>query len=433
MNLAFGAEYRYENYEIVAGEEGSYTNYGRASWLHTAGGDSLLVNDNQGPVNTVFAPNGEPRPGGAQVFPGFRPDNEVNRFRSSVAAYADVEMDITEKLLLSLAGRFENYSDFGSTLNGKLSARYKVTSNFSVRGTTSTGFRAPSLHQLYYNSTSTLFIDGIPFEIGTFSNDSRVAQVLGIRPLKEETSRSFSLGVTGRIPDANLTLTIDGYLVNIEDRIVLTGNFTGDNAPDASEQDKEIARLFAEANASQGNFFTNAIDTETKGIDIVLTHQARFGSSRLSTTLSGTFAETTLGKVNTNEILAGKEDTYFDRTSRIYLESAVPNTKVNLTFDYSINRFHFMLRNVYFGEVEEATNIEENAQVFSPKVVTDISAGIKFSKNVNFTIGAGNLFDVYPDMNIAANQGDGVFLYSRRATQFGFNGRYLFARMIFRL
>ncbi len=357
----------------------------------------------------------------------------MNRFRSSVAAYADVEMDITEKLLLSLAGRFENYSDFGSTLNGKLSARYKVTSNFSVRGTTSTGFRAPSLHQLYYNSTSTLFIDGIPFEIGTFSNDSRVAQVLGIRPLKEETSRSFSLGVTGRIPDANLTLTIDGYLVNIEDRIVLTGNFTGDNAPDASEQDKEIARLFAEANASQGNFFTNAIDTETKGIDIVLTHQARFGSSRLSTTLSGTFAETTLGKVNTNEILAGKEDTYFDRTSRIYLESAVPNTKVNLTFDYSINRFHFMLRNVYFGEVEEATNIEENAQVFSPKVVTDISAGIKFSKNVNFTIGAGNLFDVYPDMNIAANQGDGVFLYSRRATQFGFNGRYLFARMIFRL
>lgn len=433
LNLALGAEYRYENYEIMAGEEGSYTNYGLASWLYTSDGDSILVKDNKGPVNTVFGPNGVARPGGSQVYPGFRPESELSRYRSSVAVYGDVEMDITKEFLLGVAIRFENYSDFGSTLNGKLSARYKITDNFSLRGAASSGFRAPSLHQLYYNSTSTLFIDGIPYEIGTFSNDSRVAQVLGIQPLKEETSRSFSFGVTGRIPDANLTLTVDGYIVNIDDRVVLTGNFEGDDSPGASEQDKEIARLFAEANASQGNFFTNAIDTETKGIDIVVTHSARFGSSRLSTTFSATFANTELGKVNTNDILAGKEDTYFDRTSRIYLESAVPGTKLNLTFDYTIDRFHFMLRNVYFGEVEEATNIEENAQVFSPKVVTDISAGAELSKKANFTIGAGNLFDVYPDMNIEANQGQGQFLYSRRSQQFGFNGRFLFARLVFKL
>ena len=434
LNLAFGAEYRYENYQIIAGEEGSYTNYGLASWLYTANGDSILVRDNKGPINTVFGPNGEPRPGGSQVFPGFRPDNEVDRFRSSVAAYVDLEMDITDAFFVGLAGRFENYSDFGSTLNGKLALRYKITEDFSLRGATSTGFRAPSLHQLYFNSTSTLFIDGVPFETGTFSNDSRVAQLLGIEPLKEETSRSFSLGVTGRIPAADLTITLDGYIVNIDDRVVLTGNFEGDSSPDASEQDQEIARLFAEANASVGNFFANAIDTKTQGIDIVLTHQARWGtSSRLSTTLSGTFAKTELGKVNTNELLEGKEDIYFDRTSRIYLESAVPRTKVNLTFDYSVGRLYFMLRNVYFGEVEEATNNIENEQVFGAKVVTDFSVGFKLARRVNVTLGSNNIFDVYPDMNIEANQSDGRFLYSRRSQQFGFNGRYLFARMVFNL
>ena len=434
LNLAFGAEYRYENYQITAGEEGSYTNYGLASWLYTSGGDSILVQDGKGPINTVFGPNGAPRPGGSQVFPGFRPDNELSRFRSSIAAYADVEMEITNAFLLGVAGRFENYSDFGSTLNGKISARYKITDNWSVRAAGSTGFRAPSLHQIYFNSTSTLFVDGIPTETGTFSNDSRVAQLLGIDPLKEETSTSVSLGVTGRIPDANITLTVDGYLVDIDNRVVLTGSFTGDDSPDASPEDQEIARLLAEANASAANFFANAIDTKTQGIDVVITHQARFGStSRLNTSLSGTFAKTKLGQVNTNDILAGKEDIYFDRTSRIYLENAVPNTKVNLTFDYSVSRFHFMLRGVYFGEVQEATNNEENAQTFGAKVVMDLSAGVELTKNINFTIGASNLLDTYPDMNIEANQSGGRFLYSRRSQQFGFNGRYLFARFVARL
>ncbi len=435
LNLAFGAEYRYENYEITAGEEGSYTNYGLASWLYDSGGDSILVQDAKGPINTVFGPNGSARPGGSQVFPGFRPENELSQFRTSIAAYADLEMEITEAFLLGLAGRFENYSDFGSTINGKLAARYKITDDWSVRAAGSTGFRAPSLHQIYFNSTSTLFVDGIPTETGTFSNDSRPAQLLGIDPLTEETSTSVSLGVTGRIPAANLTLTIDGYIVDIKNRIVLTGSFEGDSSPDASPEDQEIARLLAEANAAAANFFANAIDTKTSGIDVVVTHSARFGSSsRLNTSLSGTFARTELGTVNTNDILKGKEDIYFDRTSRIYLENAVPNTKVNLTFDYSVSKFHFMLRGVYFGEVQEATNTVENAQTFGAKVVLDLSAGYELSKKANITIGASNLLDTYPDMNNNDSAlSDGRFLYSRRSQQFGFNGRYLFARLAFKL
>ena len=431
LNIAFGAEYRVENYRIIAGEEGSYTDYGLASWFVTNNGDSLLINDNKGPINTVFGPNGSARPGGSQVFPGFRPENELSRFRNSIALYADFEIDFTEAFLVGVAGRFENYSDFGSTINGKISARYKLSDNFSLRGTASSGFRAPSLHQLFFNSTSTLFVDGIPSEVGTFSNDSRPAKLLGIDPLKEETSTSFSAGVTGQMPSANMTITIDGYLVNINDRVVLTGQFSGDE--NGSAQEQEIDRLLAQANASAATFFANAIDTETKGIDIVLTHNANLGTGKLRTSLAGTFAKTELGEVKANDILKGQEDVYFDRTSQIYLESAVPNTKLNLTFNYSSGKFRAMLRNVYFGKVQEATNNEANAQEFGAKIVSDFSVGYNFSDSWRFTIGANNLLDVYPDMNSPANQSSGRFLYSRRSQQFGMNGRFLFARLSFDL
>ncbi|MCB0650718.1 MAG: TonB-dependent receptor [Saprospiraceae bacterium] len=429
FNLAFGSEFRLENYEITAGEEASYTNYGLATWYETLNGDSILIQDGKGPVSTIFGPDGSARPGGAQVFPGFSPNNALNVFRNSIAAYVDMEADITDAFLVGAAARFENYSDFGSTLTGKLSARYKISNNMSIRATGSTGFRAPSLHQLYFNSTSTLFVDGIPNEVGTFSNDSRPAKLLGIPQLKEETSTSVSAGITGQVPGANLTFTLDGFIVNIVDRVVLTGSFSGNQ--NGSAVDQEIYSLLQQANASSATFFVNAIDTKTSGIDVVLTHNAKIGSGKLRTSLAGTFSKTELGDIKTSEQLKGKESTYFDETSRIFLESSVPRTKVNLTFNYSAGKFHALLRNVYFGEVQEATNNEANAQIFAAKVVTDLSIGYQLMDNLNLTIGANNLLDVYPDMNIEANQGSGQFLYSRRSQQFGSNGRYVFARLQF--
>ncbi len=431
FNLAFGAEYRLENYQIVAGEEASYANYGLASWYVTSSGDSLLIKDGQGPVNTIFAPNGEPRPGGAQVFPGFRPDNEVNAFRNSVAAYVDVEADLTDAFLVAGALRFENYSDFGSILTGKIAARYKLTEDLAIRGTASSGFRAPSLHQLNFNSTSTLFVDGVPNEVGTFSNDSRPAKLLGIPELKEETSTSFSAGVTAQIPSANLAITIDGYLIDITDRVVLTGTFTGDQ--NGSAVDQEIFTLLQQANASQATFFVNAIDTKTSGLDIVLAHNARIGTGNLNTTLAGTFTKTELGEIKTSEQLKGKEDIYFDETSRIFLEGAVPRTKVNLTFNYSVGRFSALLRNVYFGKVQEATNTEANQQEFGAKIITDLSVSYGITENLILSVGSNNLLDVYPDLNNLANQSEGRFLYSRRSQQFGANGRLVFARLRFTL
>lgn len=432
FNLAFGAEYRIENYQIRAGEEASYTNYGLATQYATQNGDTILIQDGKGPISTIFGPNGSARPGGAQVFPGFSPNNELSAFRNSVAGYVDTELDLSEAFLIGAAARFENYSDFGNTLTGKLSARFKVSDNMSLRATGSTGFRAPSLHQLYYNSTSTLFVDGIPSEVGTFSNDSRPAQLLGIPKLKEETSTSVSGGLTAQMPNSNLTLTLDGYIVNIKDRVVLTGSFKGDE--NGSAEDQEIFRLLAQANATKATFFSNAIDTKTSGIDLVLTHNAQLGgNSKLTTSLAGTISKTELGEIHTSEALKGKEDTYFDETSRIFLEGATPKTKFNLTFNYTVGKLNVMLRNVYFGKVHEATNNPDNAQEFSAKTVTDLSIGYQLAKRLNITIGANNLLDVYPDLNIEANQSGGRFLYSRRSQQFGANGRFAFARLAFTL
>ena len=419
LNIAFGAEYRLEGYSINAGNEDSYANYDVNGEVVTpTTPDSQLVRD-------FF---GRGRPGGAQVFPGFRPDNELNELRNSAAGYVDIEADLTDAFMVNVAGRYENYSDFGSTSNVKAAARYKVGSNLSFRAAASTGFRAPSLAQIYFNSTSTLFVDGVPFEVGTFSNNSRIARILGIPRLKEETSVSFSAGFTAVIPSANLDITVDAFQVDIDDRVVLTGQFApGDNA--------ELQKLFAQANAERATFFANAIDTRTQGIDVVLSHNARLGANAtLRTSLAATFFKTEQqGDVKTSPELEPVKDTYFDETSRIFLEEAVPRTKANLTFSLNAGKFSAFLRNVYFGEVTEATNTLANQQVFGAKVVTDLSVGYQLLQGLRLSIGANNLLDVYPDESIPANQGSAQFLYSRRSQQFGFQGRFIFARLALNL
>jgi iron complex outermembrane receptor protein len=423
VNVAFGAEYRVETYEIIAGEEASYAQY-------TAAGQQITL-ASQDPAKDFF---GASRPGGSQVFPGFSPKNELSRGRSSVAGYFDIEADISETFLASFATRYEDYSDFGSTLNFKVATRIKAGENTNVRAAFNTGFRAPSLHQLNFNSTSTIFDNfGNPQEVGTFANDSRAAQLLGIPQLKEETSRSISLGFTSKMPDANLTVTVDGYWVGIDDRVVYTGQFKGPGTG------TELDNLLSQANASAASFFANAIDTESKGIDIVITHDAMLGSNaKLKSDLSGTFSKTIqVGDIKASEVLedAGLVGTYFPEDSRVYLEEAVPRTKVNLSNSLTTGKFNVFLRNVWFGEVTEATTTVANQQVFGSKIVTDLSLGYKASESLTLTIGANNLLDVFPDRAGAdfGNRSGGRFDWSRRAQQFGVAGRFLFARLSFTL
>ncbi|MFT4800462.1 MAG: iron complex outermembrane receptor protein [Flavobacteriaceae bacterium] len=419
LSLAFGAEYRVENYNIFAGEEASYAQY------NTDGN----VNDPTDPESVVPTDFfGNSRPGGIQVFPGFKPGNEVNAYRNSIAGYIDVEADFTERFRATAAIRYENFSDFGGTLNGKISFLANVTDMINLRGSGQTGFRAPSLQQIHFNSTSTIFVDGVPNEVGIFPNTSRIARILGIEELKEETSVGFTLGATAKIPSLNLKLSVDGYFVGIDDRVVLSGQFDDGGDP-------ELAALFAQANASKAAFFTNAVDTETYGFDFVAENDMRIGDNmRLSNTLSFTFSQTEVVGTNipTAIVNAGLSDTFFDETSRIYIESAVPTTKGSLTNNLSLgDQWNFYLRNTYFGEVEEATNNIDPLvnRTYGGKVITDLSVGYNVNETLRFTVGANNLLDVYPDKADDAFRSSGRFVYSRRSTQFGTGGRFLFARM----
>ncbi len=436
LNIAFGGEYRYENFQVIPGSEQSYGNYDiNGNLVTSVTPDNLLSTDMLG----------RQRPSGSQCFAGFLPSNEVDARRSSIATYFDIEADITDAFLVGAALRFEEYSDFGSTFNYKATARYKVNNNFAIRGALSTGFRAPSLHQIHFSRTSTIFslIDGvsIPQEVGVFANTSRAAKILGIPELKEETSQNMSLGFTSKIPSANLRITIDAYQVNIDDRIVLTGQF--DPGSDA-----ELQRLFEQSGATKAAFFANAIDTKSKGLDIVISHSAALSNEVvLRTDLAGTFSQTKWDQeagINASDILrnAGLVDTYFGQESRIYLEQAVPRTKITLGNTLSVGSLDIYLRNTYFGETTEATTagifdadlnqIDDSIDpYYSGKIVTDLSLGYNLSDGVSITVGANNLLDVYPDVSDDAFTSSGRFVYSRRSPQFSINGRYVFARLAF--
>lgn len=469
LNFAFGAEGRFESYRIKAGDENSWARYD--------------VNGRVITTATQVAPSdffGAARPGGAQVFPGFRPENEAatkDANRQSMAVYADGELDVTNRWLLEGAIRFENYSDFGSTTNFKLATRYKLTNNINIRGAASTGFRAPSLAQIYFNSTSTQFVGGVPFEVGTFSNTSRPAELLGIPKLKQEESRSVSAGFTAKIPSANLTITADGYFVRINDRVVLTDQFARPSGT-VTGSALVLQQLFDQANATAATFFTNAIDTQSKGIDLVISHRATLGQGvSLKSDLAGTVSQTKqVGDIKASKILVdnGQINNYFSEANRIYLEQAVPRVKFNLSHTLSMNKFDFFLRNVYFGKVTDPNTVDVNGDgiigaivvngravenehpTWGGRVITDFSVGYQITPIVKLVVGANNIFDIYPDKNygpVSAKRPTGVeangniiygsaastvdlsnsnqFVYSRNTSQFGQNGRFLFARLNF--
>lgn len=431
VNIAFGSEYRFERYQLIAGDANSYTNYGLADSVGVgANGKPILVANPTGAYNTLFGPDGvTPRPGGSQVFTGFRPANAANATRSAIAGYGDVAVNFTKKFLADGAIRYENYSDFGATFNGKLALLYKVTDNISLRGSGSTGFRAPSLQQLYYANTSTLYSNGVLSEVGTFTNGSRAAKLLGIPSLRPEKSKSVSAGVTARF--GKFTATIDGYFTRINDRVVYTDQFSGNNSPTASAADQELYKILAQAGAQKAQFFANAINTETKGIDAVFSYTEHLGKGVLRADLAGTISKTQkVGPVKTSDLLKGKENIYFSPASLVYLTNAVPNQKLNLGLNYTILQWTFFVRNNYFGGVREPVATVANQQYYNPRWVTDVSVGYQIAKPARLSIGSNNVFNVYPEaISIAANSNSGQFVYPRATSQFGFNGRYLFARL----
>lgn len=392
-NFAFGAEFRYEKYQIVAGEEASYIG------------------------------------SGANSFPGFSPDNEVNESRTSIGAYADIETNITESFMIGAAARYENYSDFGSTLNGKLSSRLKLGRIFALRGSVSTGFRAPSLHQQFFNNITTDIVDGVLLNNGTFRNDSEVAKQLGIPKLKEETSVNMSIGMTANVSN-NFNVTVDAYKIDIDDRIIYTGSLGNDPYGNPIE---ELRELFEPYGVETARFFTNAVNSTTKGVDVTMNYKVAFEKSKLNFSLLYSYNETEVDDElnNVPEIFIGQEDVYFGPQERSLLETNYPKNKAIFTIDYNINKFGVMLRNTYFGEVTRNGFPFGVSQTHSGKVVTDLSASYRFTDQINFVLGASNLFNVYPDKQVYDNSYFGVFPYA--PVQMGTTGSFFFGRLTYKL
>lgn len=426
LNVAAGLEYRIDAFSIQSGEEASYKNYDVSSGAAS----------------------------GAQVFAGFVNTIGDEQTRNNKAVYLDLEQDFSDKFLLTGAVRYENYSDFGSTFNYKFSSRYKITSNFNLRASLSTGFRAPSMQQKYYAKTNTLFVSQggnlVPIESGTFTNDSKAAQILGIPKLKEETSRNYSVGLTAK-PFAGFEITVDAYQIDIDNRIVLTNNFSGGT-------NTQLQQELQAAGASAANFFTNAIDTRSRGLESVISYNLLFGGSHsLRTTLAATFIDNEVKKDDTGKpiiyassilVNSGQLGNYFNREDQSRVEVANPKNKFSLMLNYGYKKFSALVRVVRFGKViyldptinpgnpgafpiNAFTGQRETLdQEFAPKTVTDLSLSYKLTTALTATLGVNNLFDVYQDRHIhSSNMSLGRFIYSRRVQQMGFNGAYYFARL----
>ena len=334
--------------------------------------------------------------------------------------YADAEFDLSEKFLLSAAARFENFSDFGSTLNGKLAARLKASDNVNIRGSLSTGFRAPSLAQIYYNLKFTNFVGGQALESLLSPNNSPVTASFGIGPLKEEKAFNAALGFTAKF--GQFTATIDGYYIAVKDRIVLTGNFDAPQIP----------------NVEAAQFFANGADTKTTGLDVILSWKTNIGEdSSFGATFLGNFNDMKIDKVLNGSL---DEQTFFGERDKAFLLASAPDSKLSLNLNYNKNWFDAGLTFTRFSEVQllDFQMFEDpadyggfNQQIiaatdtYEAKMVTDLNLGFRLSENLKLNAGSNNLFNVYPDQQDDWTEGGGYW----DSVQMGFGGAYYYLKM----
>ncbi len=388
LNVGVGLEARFENFEIGAGELGSY-------------------------VQGTF-----PGAPGSQVFPGFQPSNEVDASRESFSAYVDLEADLTNRLTVSLAGRYENYSDFGDSLNGRVAARLELTDALALRGSVSTGFRAPSLHQSFFTSTATVFTNGVPFETGTFPVSSPVAVALGATPLEPETSVNYSLGAV--FATGGFALTIDAYRIEIDDRILLSENLNS-----------AAVQAILPAGVTSARFFLNAADSTTEGVDIVASYGWTVDNiGDFSATFGYNYNTVELSNIQSTGVLSSltPPPTIFGRQATLRLEEGTPRNKFILGLDWSRDRLGGFARATRFGETLSAGTAPANDVQLSEQWVIDLEGNIDITDRVNFALGANNVFDSYPDNVPAGLNFNGILPFSSFSPA-GFNGRYVYGRL----
>jgi len=397
LNVAVGIEARREGYELFAGEEQSYSF-----------GGALL-------------PNGTPTAPGAQVFPGFRPSNEVDAHRNAIGAFIDLEANVTPELLASVAVRGERYSDFGNSLAGKLALRYDFNPNFAVRGAIQNGFRAPSPQQQNFTATSTNFINGVPFEITTFRPDDPVAVALGAKPLDAEKSINASLGAVMRL--GAVSLTVDAYRIDIDDRIILSENLTQTNVRNYIASQGFIG-------VGGGRFFINGVDTTTKGVDIVLSMPYNAGDAgKLDFTLAANFTDTKVTKTPTTTQLSSLSPApvLFDRLNVLSLEKGQPKNKVSANVNWKLGQWGATLRATRYGEVLSPGTTAAFDFEMGARTTVDLEGRMAVTPKLTLALGADNVFDQYPETQPPSINTTGNTPFSTYAP-FGRSGRYIYGR-----
>ena len=386
LNIAFGAEGRREGYKITPGELASYDG------------------------------------SGAQGFGGFAPINAIQRSRRSVSGYVDLEAQVTQALLLDVAVRGEHYSDFGDTANGKLSARYDVAKWFALRGTVSTGFRAPSLQQQYFTSIAQVIQNGTPILTGTFPSTAPVAAALGGKPLQPEKSTNISVGTVLRA--GGFDLSVDAYEIRLRDQLALSENIQSSFSP-------QVAAILAPFNVPSARFFINGLRSRTRGIDAVAHY--RIGNpadaaGAFDLTLAGNVNEIVVSRVPTSTATINPAPVLFARSRVLTIEQGTPGEKVTGTIDWTKGPIGLTLRETYYGDVNQpGTTLAADIHT-GQHVISDLELRYQPRKGAQIAIGASNLFDIYPDRTIAAYNSTGVVGFPSYSP-FGFNGRYLYARL----
>ena len=414
LTVAFGAQYLRQTYEIRPGALASY--YVGASGVS----------------------------GGAQGFAGWQPGNAVDASRHDVAEYLDLETNLTDKLGVKAAVRHEHYSDFGNTTAGSLAGRFDFTDSFAIRGSASTGFRAPSLGQEYFSQTSSLFFAngnsaGLPvgiYNAGLVPVGSPIAQLLGAEALKPEKSRGVTLGAVWN-PSTALTLSLDLYQIRIQNRIALSGAI-GTTTP--TVVDYLAANGIGNLNFRSINYFTNAATTRTRGVDFVGSYLADLGNAgTLNTTLSANYNQNTVANVKANPAILNNLGVNFVRLNRQdikgYLGNSSPRSKLILSEQYNVGGWGVTGTLTRYGNytsyVSSLASYNPAAgvvdQTFSPKWLLDLAVNYRVSRWM-FTVGADDALDTYPDKNIANNANNGTLPYST-FSPFGYNGAYVYGKV----
>jgi iron complex outermembrane receptor protein len=367
---------------------------------------------------------------GAQVFPGYQPIDAGTHSRHDNAAYLDLETDFNDQLSGGFAVRHENYSDFGSTTSWKFSGRYGFNDTVALRATASTGFRAPSLQQEWYSSTAINFVNVgntlVPFTIRTFPVNNPAAVALGAQPLQPEKSHNYSIGLVFT-PQSGLYATVDLYQISIDNRIILSGNLVGTAVQNYLTS---VGIPFV----SGGRFFTNAVNTRTRGVDVVGTYPVQLGdSSTLKFTGGLNYNKTTILSIAPNPPqlgLAGLTLPVIDRTNQGYITNSTPKDKVFLAADWSLGDWRVHGQATRYGTWTIYGSTPSGDQTYGAKVLLDASVSYLWN-NWDFTVGANNLTNQYPDKNNAANNFGGILTYPN-SSPFGFSGAYYYGTATFR-